>query len=567
MKNKSLILFFLVFSFHLLFAQNDWQMITASDTVVNFGSVAAYEKHMRQVTLHNNSDKVVHILKAEFEEAVFSSDLNPLPMPPNSDLIFNIYFESDQNVNYTDFLHIEFDHGIHPLIIETSAQAYYNDSYYDATQNLWGAELKSALHNIIKGHTQKSYADLWTVLSDTDEDPNNPNNVILIYTGWSYPKSDHGGDPDQWNREHVWAKSHGDFDNDPPAGTDAHHIRPCDVSVNSKRGNLDFDNGGSLYTDPDGVTNCYYDSDSWEPRDEDKGDVARMMYYMVVRYEGEEGYDLELVDYTPSTTANDPVFGKKSTLYQWHWMDSVDNWERRRNDRIYYNWQHNRNPFIDHPEFADRLPSISGEPIPSDPEIVVSPLSVEMDTVGFNTTARYYLAIINTGVQDLTVSDIQSTNSQFTIDQTSMVLPPETYDYLEISFTSEETEGSYSTTIQITSNDPNEGFIEVPVSIQVAESISFVEPSSVPHTMALLQNYPNPFNPVTTIRYALNKSGHVQLSVYDSAGRLIGRLVNQQQKAGQFSVLFDGRNLPSGVYFYQLKAAGFTQVKKMLLLK
>ncbi|MHB2155780.1 T9SS type A sorting domain-containing protein [Calditrichota bacterium GD2] len=198
---------------------------------------------------------------------------------------------------------------------------------------------------------------------------------------------------------------------------------------------------------------------------------------------------------------------------------------------------------------------------------MVSPLSVEMDTVGFNTTARYYLAIINTGVQDLTVSDIQSTNSQFTIDQTSMVLPPETYDYLEISFTSEETEGSYSTTIQITSNDPNEGFIEVPVSIQVAESISFVEPSSVPHTMALLQNYPNPFNPVTTIRYALNKSGHVQLSVYDSAGRLIGRLVNQQQKAGQFSVLFDGRNLPSGVYFYQLKAAGFTQVKKMLLLK
>ncbi|MHB2147898.1 T9SS type A sorting domain-containing protein [Calditrichota bacterium LG25] len=190
-----------------------------------------------------------------------------------------------------------------------------------------------------------------------------------------------------------------------------------------------------------------------------------------------------------------------------------------------------------------------------------------MDTVGFNTTARYYLAIINTGVQDLTVSDIQSTNSQFTIDQTSMVLPPETYDYLEISFTSGETEGSYSTTIQITSNDPDEGYIEVPVSIQVAESISFVEPTPLPHTTALLQNYPNPFNPVTTIRYALNKSGHVQLSVYDSAGRLIGRLVNQQQKAGQFSVLFDGRNLPSGVYFYQLKAAGFTQVKKMLLLK
>ena len=566
---KSMVKIFILslLAVQLLLAQANWQMVTVSDTVVNFGQVEAYTQHSRTLTLYNNSDKVVQVLSAEFEETVFSTSLNAVPLPPHSDLNFEIYFESDQNVNYTDFLHIELDHGIHPIIIETSAQAYYSDTYYDATQNKWGSDLKSALHNIIKGHTQYNYGDLWDILSDTDEDPANPNNVILIYTGWSYDKSNHGGNPDQWNREHVWAKSHGDFGTTPPAGTDVHHIRPCDVSVNSKRGNLDFDNGGTLYTDPDGVTNCYYDSDSWEPRDEDKGDVARMMYYMVVRYEGEEGYDLELVDYTPSTTGNDPVFGKKSTLYDWHWIDTVDSWERRRNDRIYTNWQHNRNPFIDHPEFADRLPSISGLPVPEDAEIVVSPLDVTMDSVGINTPADYYLAIINTGVQDLNVSDIRSTNNQFSVAQNSMLLPPETYDYLKVTFNGSEVQGTFNTTIQITSNDPDEGFIEVPVSIQVQESMSFVDHSGVPGTFELLQNFPNPFNPRTTIQYVLNRKTQVSLLVFDATGRLIKELVNEKQSAGFHSVSFQSDGLSSGMYYYQLKSGTQIAVKKMVLLK
>ncbi|MCD6375869.1 MAG: endonuclease [Caldisericaceae bacterium] len=550
-----------------LTAQSDWQMVTVSDTIVDFGSVTAYQQYEQILTIHNNSDQVVQVLSADFEENVFSTDLNPVPLSPQSDMNFSITFESDQNVNYTDFLHIELDHGIHPIIIETSAQANYEESYYNATQNKWGSDLKSALHNIIKGHTQYSYSDLWDILSDTDEDPANPNNVILIYTGWSYPKSNHGGNADQWNREHVWAKSHGDFGTTPPAGSDVHHIRPCDVSVNSKRGNLDFDNGGSLYTDPDGVTNCYYDGDSWEPRDEDKGDVARMMYYMVVRYEGEEGYDLELVDYTPSTTSSDPVFGKKSTLYDWHWIDTVDSWERSRNDRIYNNWQHNRNPFIDHPEFVDRLPSISGLPVPSDPELVVSPLQVTMDTVGINTPASYYLAIINTGVQDLEVSNIQSTNPQFTVDQSNMLLSPENYAYLTVHFTGSGVVGNYSTEIQLTTNDPDEGFIQVPITIHVQETASFVDLKNFPKTFLLQQNFPNPFNPQTTIKYVLNQNTMVKLTVFDASGKIIANLVNKKQKAGVHKVHFNADGLASGIYYYQIIAGRKRAVKKMVLMK
>ena len=223
--------------------------------------------------------------------------------------------------------------------------------YYDSAIGLSGDNLKTALHNIINDHDEYSYNDLRDfILKATDEDPNNSNNVILLYTGRSQSKSTFGGNPDEWNREHVWAKSHGDFGNNPPCGTDAHHIRPTDVSVNGARGNKDFDNGGQEH--PEALGN-YYTSSTWEPRDAVKGDVARMIFYMAVRYEGDNGEpDLEVVDYVNTSPA--PEHGKFSTLLEWHQQDPPDAFEINRNEVI-YSYQENRNPFIDHPEFLIQI--------------------------------------------------------------------------------------------------------------------------------------------------------------------------------------------------------------------
>jgi endonuclease I len=223
--------------------------------------------------------------------------------------------------------------------------------YYDEAMGLTGEELKQVLHDIIDDHDEPSYNDLRDfILKESDEDPNNPNNVILLYSGISRPKSMFGGNIGDWNREHVWAKSHGDFGNTPPSGTDAHHIRPTDVQVNSSRGNLDFDMGGSPVQ---GAPGCYKDSDSFEPRDEVKGDVARMILYMDVRYEGENG-ELDLTAVDEVNTAPAPEHGKLSVLLEWHQQDPPDDFERNRND-VVYSYQDNRNPFIDHPEFVEQI--------------------------------------------------------------------------------------------------------------------------------------------------------------------------------------------------------------------
>ncbi|MEK4228387.1 endonuclease [Solibacillus sp. FSL H8-0538] len=223
------------------------------------------------------------------------------------------------------------------------------DEYYKDALGKEGQALKAALHEIIEGHTQLSYDQVWDALRETDEDPNNSNNVILFYSGVSRSKTSNGGNVGQWNREHTWAQSHGGFGTSKGPGTDIHHLRPTDVQVNSSRSNLDFDNGGSPVN---GCNGCYKDSDSFEPPNRVKGDVARILFYMATRYEAGDSVDLELNDRVNNGSI--PFHGKLSVLLQWHEQDPVDEFERKRNTVI-QKWQGNRNPFIDHPEWVSSI--------------------------------------------------------------------------------------------------------------------------------------------------------------------------------------------------------------------
>jgi photosystem II stability/assembly factor-like uncharacterized protein len=105
--------------------------------------------------------------------------------------------------------------------------------------------------------------------------------------------------------------------------------------------------------------------------------------------------------------------------------------------------------------------------------------------------------------------------------------------------------------------------------IPVADVVTSVRDvsSPAPTGYALSQNYPNPFNPATTIQFSTAKSSVVNLKILDLLGREVARLVNEQRPAGTYSVMWNAGNLPSGVYFYQLRAGSFVETKKLLLLK
>ena len=243
--------------------------------------------------------------------------------------------------------------------LELTADTYYSTIGY--LPEMEAEDIKTILHNLIDEHISGSYALLKTILPQSDADPDNPSKMILLYTG----RSQGGGiaqnnEPDGWNREHVWPLSKLGGDTALTAGHDAHHIRPADVSVNSARGNLEFGIASTIVSDTyaEGSSMCKKSDYYFEPRDEVKGDIARMLFYMAVRYEGDVSgeADLELV-FDLTTPKNSYNFGNLELLLEWNRLDPVDDFERNRNNVI-YTYQNNRNPFIDYPSLADLIWSL-----------------------------------------------------------------------------------------------------------------------------------------------------------------------------------------------------------------
>jgi endonuclease I len=246
---------------------------------------------------------------------------------------------------------------IHPA----AAQYDPPSGYYAAAEGLTGPALKAALHDIIDDHTSID-AESFMALRMLDQDPDNTNNVIAIYSGSSEPKFADGGLT--WNREHCWPLAFGIGSENSLAGADLHNLRPCLTGVNQTRGSRTYGQASTNHpTDPavapPGAPECLYDARGgqgsiWTPRPSEKGDLARAMFYMAVRYDGSDpgSVDLELGDEANSSQA---VFGNLTTLLQWHLDDPVSTEERRRNDLIHDRYQGNRNPFVDRPEFVAKI--------------------------------------------------------------------------------------------------------------------------------------------------------------------------------------------------------------------
>ena len=92
--------------------------------------------------------------------------------------------------------------------------------------------------------------------------------------------------------------------------------------------------------------------------------------------------------------------------------------------------------------------------------------------------------------------------------------------------------------------------------------------NQLPFMYALYQNYPNPFNPVTKINYDLPENNVVSIKIFDILGKVVSEPVkNEKKSAGKYSVEFDASNLPSGVYYYEMRAGSYSETKKMVLIK
>jgi len=275
-----------------------------------------------------------------------------------------------------------------PALVAAQAFADAEPGYYDPVITSSQQALRESLHAIIDDHTRFPYTssstDTWDVLEIADEDQDEPNNIVTVYRNASYLKRNGGND--FYNREHTWPKSYGFPDNDENLNypyTDMHHLFLSDSDYNFERSNKPYDNcdagcqqhvtvandgrggAGGGYPGDSNWTDGDYTYGRWETWSGRRGDVARAMMYMDVRYEGglhgitgAAEPDLVLTDnrelMDQSNTGNNEAVGYMgllSVLLQWHAEDPVDAIEMQHHEAV-ASFQGNRNPFIDHPEWA-----------------------------------------------------------------------------------------------------------------------------------------------------------------------------------------------------------------------
>ncbi len=269
----------------------------------------------------------------------------------------------------------------------TGVQNSVPTGYYDTVDLTNATTLRNSLHNIIKDHVRFAYTststDTWDILEQADEDPSNPNDILDLYRNASYPKQ--GGGNTYYQREHTWPKSYG-FPNDNSTNypyTDCHHLFLCDGGYNGSRSNKPYrfcdasctekptlltdgvGGGSGVYPGNSNWTSGSYTQGTWEVWQDRRGDVARALFYMDVRYEGGTNGnsgapepdliltdDEALID-ASNTGSNESVgyMGMLSVLLEWNQEDPVDAKEEHKND-VVYSYQGNRNPFVDHPDWV-----------------------------------------------------------------------------------------------------------------------------------------------------------------------------------------------------------------------
>ncbi|CAK8564055.1 unnamed protein product [Lathyrus sativus] len=234
-------------------------------------------------------------------------------------------------------------------------------NYYSPVKHLRlkGEALKRKLNSIIAPHHSLSYQEVWDALKILDaadiDNPEASSGIVEIYSLRVVPKG-LSGKPQGWNREHLWPRSYGLAT--VPSLTDLQNIRPADVNVNSSRGNKYY--GECITSSPkclrpankEAASDTEADKRIWAPPKQVRGDIARALMYMAVCYGFQQPGGSPALRLSDTPDVENREMGLLSTLLEWNEVDPPSREEKLRNERICKFYQHNRNPFVDHPEYA-----------------------------------------------------------------------------------------------------------------------------------------------------------------------------------------------------------------------
>lgn len=573
MYKKLILIIVLIFSssFSNLFAQIKFQDIELSYT--HDSPIYTFQDNTLNITLTNNTGYDIFLIGLNFEDdwySIYNDNLisNNTQMELIYEVIGNgetyestITFTPEHNISYDLGFEVHFNpyDGLRydtdfRIIKSIQVNANHQMSFYNSTFNLWGEELFNALKNAISNNVVYSYRDARTkMFSEID---NVDGMVETVYIGKiietdGIPNVNATG----VNTEHTWPRSKG-ADGE-PAESDLYHLYPSDQNANSRRANYPFgevesnvdwsEAGSSLGRSEDGIT-------VFEPRDSHKGNVARSMFYFATRYGNRSNF----------------LDNQEKVLRQWAQFDPVDETETARNNSI-ANFQENRNPYIDYPNFLNRLQSISKgkdtswisrTKVRSTYDHVVSDFSYE-----FPITLRYIRPLESDNMDNISV--LEDIDWLQVVDFQEFDIVDSLYEvivYFDIDrFNEACQENECNATILVSGSALNQEF-----EFTFRKYISSIHDSPTSENLFNLENYPNPANGETTISFDAQITGNeqVELQLYNMLGQRVydaSAAIVLSEDGGMVRLDTSTIRQYGNTFIYQLRIGSYTQSKILLL--
>ncbi len=546
------VLFFLILSGHSLLSQT----LVTDQGQLDFGEVMDQESETLELTLSNTGNQTIRVTDLAFFDTfnspAFTSNLNEFDLEAGASRVVSITFAPIHNVNHnTELFIVTENRGT--IAVDLIGSCQYQNNYYDETFDLSYASLKNKLSEITgENYLELGYNSARDYLymqidnqkvngQDADE-----NTITCVYTGevaagYNNRQQLQGMG---FNCEHSWPQSFGAGDS--PMQSDVHHLFPSEQGANSARGNSPFN---TVINPTWAVGGSQKANDFFEPRNEQKGPSARAILYFATRYKDNSSVNLNWVNIS------------ENTLRNWNAQYPPTEVEMLRNQDI-FDLQNNRNPYIDYPQFADRITNFGTiVPTDNDPALIFTSEIIDFGMIS-DDEAEYYFAyaVYNDSDEDIVLSDFDLDNDneiEISIDPNeSYTLEPG--EDLSIMVSVDGGDGSAFNRLTFKTDEEDFQDVEVPIYVNTTVGIEKVGTDFSDQ----VQVYPNPTQNTINLIIDEPNTGLIKFSIFDNQGKL---MLKSNFKESNISVPISQFN--NGLYWIHLEHNNKIAVKSFVIQK
>ena len=521
--------------------------VALSPTTLNFFTVYKGQPDSILVTLTNNKPStslVVTGIHFHHPEAFHVKEPSFSIAAGQSKSLW-VYCDPRHNVRYLDYMVVETSTEAVVPNAFVFAQGKYSDTYYDGSQNKWDEDLESSLKSLIAfGYTDLGYnAARDKIFMQLDNKAWNgqgaaQNTIECVYTGAEaigYTSRQDCQTNFNFNTEHTVPQSL--FSTNPPMVSDMHHLWGTTSASNTERGNNPY----GVVNNPNWtVGGSKSNGSTFEPRDAHKGKAARSMLYFALRYQDYSGF----------------IAGQQSVLRTWSNTFLPDSVEIMRNEHVYTN-QHNRNPFIDHPEFLERITTLVGTG--TRPNVPFAYLGADTLTYSapFPGSQTGYFVLSNQGLDTLHFSNISFSNPEFSlVGSPNMAIPQDSARKIYVKLTPNALGNSYNETVTLSTDDATHPSMTLHL---VGQSIVVGVQAGISTDLLV---YPQPAHGLLNLHWAAPLMENTALTLTDLQGRTLEkRLV--ESGTTDFGMNLEGK--AAGCYFLQVQTNGSERMYKVIL--